>query len=215
MDILELLNRRNDISTFVIHLCRDLENQPANQRLRNILSSNPPVIRAFSNSGLYAGDQNLNTRAVCFSETPLEHIYTMVAEIDNRRCEYRKYGLIFSKEFLREKGVSPIWYINHLTAGGSPIRTALDNLKQSLTPQQTLYFQEIAPFLEYWHRYPFRDFYWEREWRFKGDFTFQLNEPVLGICPEAEFLNWENDFPPIKFVDPVWGLDRIVEKLAR
>jgi hypothetical protein len=213
MDILELLNRRNDISTFIIHLCRNLDTQSAGQRLRNILLGNPPVIRAFNNSGLYATDQNLDTKAVCFSETPLEHIYTLVADIDNRRCEYQRYGLIFSKDFLREKGASPIWYINHLTIGGSRIRTAFDNLKQSLTSQQINYFREIAPFLEYWDRYPRRDFYWEREWRFKGDFFFNLTDLILGICPESEVEIWERDFP-IRFIDPIWGIDKIIKKVA-
>lgn len=215
MDISELLNRRNDISTFVVHLCRDVEGKVAELRLKDILSSTPPTIKAKSPLGLYADDSSFNTHAVCFSETPLEHIYTLVADIDNRRCEYKKYGLVFSKSFIRKKGASPIWYINHLTNGGSPIRDALDKLKNSLTLTQRPFFEEIAPFLEYWHTYPHRDFYWEREWRFKGDFPFELNEPVLGICPENEIGNWEANFRPVKFIDPVWGLDKIIEKLAR
>ncbi|HSA60303.1 MAG TPA: hypothetical protein VLJ37_11535, partial [bacterium] len=92
---------------------------------------------------------------------------------------------------------------------------ALDNLKQSLTQNQLPYFEQLAPFFECWHQMPVRDFYWEREWRFRGDFVFQHNEMTLGICPQDEIVVWEDAFRPIKFFDPVWGVDQIVNKLSR
>jgi hypothetical protein len=214
MDIWELLNRRSDISAFLVHLCRDVDGINAHSRLQSILSSNPPQIMSNSGKGLYHDDLQLNTNAVCFTETPLEHIYTLVAPIENKRYEYRKYGLVFTKQYMRKRGACPIWYINHLQEGGSNIRTALDNLRISLNHSQMPHFEQIAPFLEVWHQMPLRDFYWEREWRYRGHFSFQLSDATLGICPEIEITTWECQYPQIKFIDPAWGLDRIVDKLS-
>src|SRR3989338_6080889 len=103
IDIYELLNRRNDISTFLVHLCKDVNGFTAQQALKSILSNKPPTIDA-SPAGLYFEDPDLNTDAVSFTETPLEHIYTFVAPIRNKHNEYRKYGLVFSKEAMRVRG---------------------------------------------------------------------------------------------------------------
>lgn len=87
-NIREVLDRRTDLSTFVVHLTRDKDEQSARQALDTILSER--VLRARTAMG-WAKEQDddldfakQSQRVVCFSETPLEHIYSLVADIEGR-----------------------------------------------------------------------------------------------------------------------------------
>jgi hypothetical protein len=69
-----------------------------------------------------------------------------------------------------------------------------------------------------------KEFWWEREWRHVGDFAYRIDQVAVGFCPESEIPFFEglartqmestgaSRFPP--FVDPRWGLETMLVKLA-
>jgi hypothetical protein len=94
--IREVLSRRNDLSTFLVHLTRDFEIQvdgrpdeiPAKVSFEQIISERE--LRAVSPMG-WAQEQDdadnsakQTQRVVCFTETPLEHTWAMFEEIEDR-----------------------------------------------------------------------------------------------------------------------------------
>lgn len=211
----DVLNRRSDLSTFVVHLCRDHDGKDARERLKSILSETPPTIKASRASGIFANNFKLagKTQAACFTEMPLEHIYSFSQLLKGRKYQFRRYGLVFSKPFALARGIGPIWYMNGFSDQPEGVISAINQLTNSLSDDQIEHFRKLAPFLEWWHGG--RNFYWEREWRHSGDFTFSRGDVLLGICPDAEVNFWERDFPPIKFFDPADSLDSVIEKLAK
>ena len=58
------------------------------------------------------------------------------------------------------------------------------------------------------------DFRWEREWRIKGDFKFNLEDVAFGLCPENKLDEYnklsQGKFP---FIDPDWGYKKLMEYL--
>ncbi len=207
-----ILNRRSDLSTFVVHLCREQETKTAREAIKEILGAAQPVIKAGKGSGIFASnDWDGHTKAVCFTEMPLEHIYSFASPMRGRQYNFKRYGVMFSKDFALKKGVGPIWYMNGF-ADQPKLIPALYQLANTLNDEQKKLFQEILPFLDQWD--PARNFYWEREWRHKGDFYFSRQDVVLGICPSNDINFFEQDFPPIRFFDPAEGLDKVIAKLA-
>src|SRR4051794_30634633 len=76
-EINALLNRRSDLSTFVVHLTKDGDDgTTAHDNLVAILTDN--TIEARTPRGWISGltdAQKRSAKVVCFSETPLEHVY--------------------------------------------------------------------------------------------------------------------------------------------
>jgi len=78
-DIREILQRRTDLSTFLVHLTRAGESETAEDRLKSILQSGRIEARTpmgaaaarLSRDGLDTGGQ----KCVCFTETPLEVVH--------------------------------------------------------------------------------------------------------------------------------------------
>src|SRR5437667_5968188 len=98
--IRDALNRRGDLSTFVVHLTK---HQPAGglnaravlERIidQRVLRASTPMGWAAANAP--AGAARDSQRVVCFSETPLEHIYSLAADIAGRQVRLAPYGLVF------------------------------------------------------------------------------------------------------------------------
>jgi hypothetical protein len=57
------------------------------------------------------------------------------------------------------------------------------------------------------------DFHWEREWRIVGNLDFKLNDIYCGLCPQEEMPNFESKCG-VKFIDPYWGINKILDKLV-
>ena len=61
-----------------------------------------------------------------------------------------------------------------------------------------------------------KEFWWEREWRYQGD--FELPDHFIVLCPEKEIpafkklLKKEDLLVPL--LDPRWGLEQIIARLA-
>jgi hypothetical protein len=231
LDIRDVLNRRNDLSTFVVHLSRDGE-QAADANLRAIIAEG--VLRASKSFGWAASQDDesdqarQSQRCVCFSETPLEHIYSMVANILGRSVRLQPYGLAFTKIRARRRGVNPVWYVDMTPGRDWTIRNALNDLRDEAISVgfHSHPAARILPFIEpmgTWENSR-REFWWEREWRHQGDMYFGLDQVALWLCPEhripefetliqAEFARRGLTGRP-RCIDPRWGLEEIVAHLA-
>jgi hypothetical protein len=121
-----LLHRRPDLSTFLVHLTA--QTGKAETHLENLLSilSNR-TIEARNPYGLlrnHARDTREENPAlyqsqlvVCLTETPLEHVWMMCADIADRQHPLAPFGLAFSKPWARAVGANPVWYIDVLRTG--------------------------------------------------------------------------------------------------
>ncbi len=230
----DLLARRNDLSAFVVHLTRLTgDGNSARQNLRSILEGQ--VIEARTAFGpakdILQGRRGKDLQSqhcVSFSETPIEHLYCLVQRIPKRSFKLSPYGLAFTKMTARTLGVNPVWYVD-ITPGhdwlmnpvNQWIKTEIKRRKQFRKSP----IAQIAPFIEqmgsgmgrsgYGYR---KEFWWEREWRHRGDFRFSLHHVALGLAPERRIKAFEKVTERlgrrISFVDLKWGIEKIIAHLA-
>lgn len=153
----------------------------------------------------YNGDfQPDNIKAVCFSETPLSELSSFYNAVTAKRNKYKKYGLGFWQEKIREKGCNPIFYIDskkpHLIDALNSIHAQADPQQVSIMPLIDTFGPPVIPGAAY-----YSDFRWEREWRKKGSLDFANEDVAFGICSDSEVQYFEslvsNAFP---FIDPDW-----------
>jgi hypothetical protein len=145
-----------------------------------------------------------------------------------------------------------VWYIDVLRTGREWLSTALSNItKQTIRvggeryahpfnlsdgadpimrdlPLEQSPIAEVAPFIETMgpvgpvgdaHR---REFWWEREWRYRGNLAFAWSDVVAVFAPHTvhailqaalEAQRVEAEEPPA-ILDPRWGLERMIAALA-
>lgn len=139
---------------------------------------------------------------MCFTETPLDHIYIQTQSIEGRNLHFEPYGLAFKEDFIRRLGGSPVMYFE---SNNQPIRDALDAMMFS---QDAVKFKSTMPFYEAFGRRLYGqgsdvDFRWEREWRCTDDISFNFSDVAFGICKDADKQSFSNlvgnAFP---FVEP-------------
>ena len=240
VSIEELLHRRTDLSTFVVHFTRDGIGGSARQNLEAILSS--LTIEARTVYGMAKSLADIpavaaTQRAVCFTETPLEHAWMMCQEIDNRQVKFNGYGLAFTRTFARKRGANPVWYLD-ITQGHDWLTTPVnDLLKQAVrdaTPPGApgpataellaSPVLRLTPFIEQMGSPSGvrKEFWWEREWRHVGHFEFVPRNIVVVFAPEHdheelrnEVESWGDYVRVPAFVDARWGLERMIAALAR
>ena len=123
----------------------------------------------------------------------------------------------------RRKAINPVWYVD-ITQGHdwlmNPINTLIDRTIEARKRFSTSQLALIAPFIEQMgtgQTYR-KEFWWEREWRRRGDFRFVLAEVILGFSPEERIDEFEEFTKKlghkIRFVDPNWNLERIIAQLC-
>lgn len=230
-DIREILSRRSDLSTFVVHLTRGADGKSAEDRLKSII--NDWSIEAGSTMGSAVcklGNQNGETacqKCVSFTETPLEYLYLMIGEIEGRNCQLEGYGIAMTKILARRKRVNPVWYTD-ITPGHDWLIKEIDHLIDDAIQSGSFEgspIARIAPFIEQMgtkrtgdsigYR---KEFWWEREWRHIGD--FQLPDHLIILCPDDD--NDHEEFEGLakksghsaKCIDPCWGLEKVIARLA-
>lgn len=225
MRIEDVLHRRTDLSTFLVHLTRDSGDQPARERLRSILEQR--AVRAISPMGHAvkalerAGRDATSQRCVSFTETPLEHVSLLLEVIEGRSVQFQPYGIGITKRLGRKAGVNPVWYVD-ITPGHTWISTHINALVDDALQAgdfDSSPLASVVPFIEQMgsqqggYR---KEFWWEREWRHKGDWL--LPSRVLVLCPEADIECYADiaSLSPYHgvFIDPRWGLERIIATLA-
>lgn len=227
MDLQQALARRNDLSTFIVHLTRSQGPMSSQERLRKILEDGKleagrPLGQAVSRIGAGVNARE-SQRVVCFTETPLEYLYLLCETIAGRQVQLEPYGLAFTKRLARGRGVNPVWYVD-ITPGHSWLTNPLNNLIDNATASGAYEASNVArltPFIEQMGTIPFgtrKEFWWEREWRHVGDFS--LPSHVIGLCPEAEiddFVNYCTSIGKASFkawIDPRWSLEEMIARLA-
>jgi len=222
--ITDVLARRNDLSSFLVHLTKPTEDQDAKSKLISIIQDG--YIRAQTNLGFaktYANRGNIDRypqQVVCLTETPLEHIHFLVEDIEGRSAHFDRYGIIITKKWAREHNVNPVWYVENV----SVIREALQRLFTSAMHEDSNFrgdFFQITPFIETMGCIQGRnhEFWWEREWRKVGN--LELPQQYIVICPEneaMEFLSLAQDTTidnmELSYIDPSWGMEQIIASLA-
>lgn len=229
----ELLNRRTDLSTFVVHLTRTRDLAwTAKASLMSIAADQ--IIQAKTPRG-WARDQDDATdpakqsqRVVCFSETPLEHVDTLAADIAGRENRLEPWGLVFTKMTARRAGVNPVWYVDKTPgqATGWEIGTALDQLTEEAKASgfHSHPSAKVLPFFEHMGTWPTtggqKEFWWEREWRKRGSFPFRLEQVVCWIVPavdQVDFIKHVQGLSPaapVRCIDAKWSLERIIAQLT-
>jgi len=232
MNIQQLLARRSDLGTFLVHLTREYpDGTPAKDNLKSIIEDrciearNPYGSATSRLSELHAEtEENLNSqRVVCFTETPLEHVRLLTEQIEYRKFQFGPYGIAITKRSARLWDVNPVWYLD-ITPGHNWLTTPLDKLIDTEIKKQTFATSHIAkltPFIEQMGRginldtridY-FKEYWWEREWRHAGN--FYLNTKFIVICPEEYYSKIEDILSPkMPFIDPSWSLEQIIGRLA-
>jgi hypothetical protein len=220
----ELLNRRTDLSTFVVHLTKTMGEASGADNLRSILTGR--VIRAVRPMGWAfdaAEQKGVSTdsqRVVCFSETPLEHLYALFADIADRDVQLEPYGLAFTKITARKMGVNPVWYVDKTWGKHWMLGLALDGLRDEAVAKglDGTDAGTIFPFIEWmgdWRAqgYSRKEFWWEREWRHLGNFEFDHRDVALIIAPDEMHPELEKRTGR-RCINGSWSLERIIAKLA-
>jgi hypothetical protein len=166
--------------------------------------------------------------AVSFTETPLSEIHNLL-KIKGRQVDLQPYGLVFLKERLKRKGVSPVFYINNTRGNKDKCIRALCSLMQTHKKEAA----EILPFVSFFGKFlkpvyggttyrRSKDFMWEREWRYaSAELRFKFNEKdvFIGLCPESQIARFESRFAWLKFIDPrrnmKWYAETLIEASKR
>lgn len=234
-DIDEVLYFRSDISPFLVHLTKDKSTTQSKEILKSIIEQKQLIAGQSSISYAHYGLDNLTEekkhffQAISFTETPLNEIYCLM-EIDKRQINLQPYGLVFVKDRLIEKGVSPALYFNNHNPGDKDkVFEALCSLIDTHEEAAKRILPLVSAFGYYINR-PTKstksttkiDFTWEREWRFPnndGKFKFEKEDIFIGLCPHEEIETFEELLPDVKFIDPMrnvkWYANKLVEARKR
>lgn len=218
--ITQVLNRRSDLSTFLVHLTKQTPDGTASQNLKNMLHFGRiyPTRAQGWGKRLTLGAAYVSQKAVCFTEAPLDQIHGLL-DIEDRQVNLEPYGLVFTKMVARRKGANPVWYVDTAVAHPQNLEAALDELvmqaKAGPEPFETSAISKVLPFFEEMgisatgHK---KEFWWEREWRCLGDFEFGATEIALILAPEEEHAAFGTYGPHC--VDAAWSLERMIAALA-
>lgn len=225
-NISDVLSRRSDLSTFLVHLTRADGNRTASQNLESILRTKRLEARTamgwcVNAEGLTQQDVHTQ-RVVCFSETPLDQAHSLFADIAGRRVNMEPYGVAFTKVTARRRGVNPVWYVDKSPGHNWSVSKALGDLRASATSPGGGFsahpMARIAPFFESMGTWQTgrREFWWEREWRHVGDLGFGYREIALVLCPETEIPQFEglSLLREFRAVDPRWSLEQMIAHLV-
>jgi hypothetical protein len=191
----DLLHRRTDLSTFLVHLTRGFGSTTGRENLIGIMGDSRIEARSVYGLGrlTHADDAGFQAsqKVVCFSETPLEHAWMMCAEIEARQMSFAHYGLAFTKVWARRVGVNPVWYLDMTPSGHEWLTPSVNNLldracdeaKQGGTPMAEADISRLTPFIEQMGTTAQvrKEFWWEREWRHVGHFV-PVEEGRCALC---------------------------------
>jgi hypothetical protein len=239
----ELLHRRTDLSTFLVHLCRTTDDGvSARDHLLGILVAcelrrGQPLGLAAHLAAQHEHDQPAfyeSQRVVCFTETPLEHTWMMCTQIDNRQISFQPYGLAFTKTWARLAGINPVWYVDNTPNARDWLTNPVNRIAEGAAADGAFDHDifQITPFIETMGRLgeaegrrP-KEFWWEREWRRAGaNVNFLPNRLVAVLVPEDDHAAFAAEldarrqyaaelYADLRYLDPRWGLERMIAALS-
>lgn len=245
----DILLFREDISPFLVHLTRDVIEEVSKNNfkvlktaktvLEKIISDrqleigNPTVSDArygieYYNSKLSLEDKKKFFSAICLTETPINEIHCLL-EIGYRQINLQPYGLVFLKERLEERGVSPVFYMNNKKDDKDEVIRAMCSLIWSHPNQASELLPLISVFGNKFTTPDGRtkqmgsiDFRWEREWRLpasQSPLSFEECDVFIGLCPHDEIEQMEKLFPGVGFIDPSrnmkWYASKLIDSRKR
>ena len=177
-------------------------------------------------------------QAVCFTETPIEHAWMMCRQIaepqfpgSTAMAWPSRSRLPAAKEPTRSgTSTSRSGAVQRLTEPVNRLVDAAEALAAGdagVTDGSVLASADIlrlTPFIEQMgpKKVGRKEFWWEREWRHVGKFTFNLSNIVVAFAPENQQAKLQarlkeatdDDYNGLTFVDVNWGLERIIGALA-
>lgn len=228
----DVLSKRTDLSTFLVHLTRDDENGTAKEKLKSIIldgkiKRGEPMGPAVSEVDSQADLETQKT--VCLTETPLHNVKFLIGDIEARNVEFEPYGIAITKSKGREEGVNPVWYVD-ITPGHDWLMGPINELIEGANRERKGFgnhpISKITPFIEQMGtgtrsgdggRYR-KEFWWEREWRSTSDLWLDNNFIIL--CPEVDMTEIQNHVDSqdvlmdVEMIDPRWSLEKIIASLA-
>lgn len=222
-NIKDILEKREDLSRFVVHLTRDdredNDGDTARENFEEILvdkkiiSLKPHCV--FNNKiDEIPNSLKKHFKVACFTEIPLNQIHLLTQKIKGRKIKLEPYGFVFLKEFMISRGAQPAVYINSYD-NNLNLRKAVDDLFELAIKRKFKdSFYQLFPLLNAMHeRY---DFTWEREWRIVGGLKFSLKDIVCVILPEEGEDDLKEKFAiyGISVVSPGLTYEQIVATLA-
>ena len=233
----DIMDFRTDISPFLVHLTRTSDGQVARARLESIIGEKKlevgPTLVSHASFGFpYMELQNPAVaeffQAVCFTETPLDQIHCLL-DVQDRAVNLEPYGLVFLRQRLQERGVAPVIYLNNELGDKPPLVQALAQLvdekpdiARQILPLIAVFGKKLPPACQGVPPSGRIDFLWEREWRWprsRGDFSFNITDVFIGLCPHDEISEFENMLPLVRFVDPRrnmrWYSTQLIEMRQR
>jgi len=222
----EFLDKKLDYSPFLVHLTRDSQYNfhdggndviPAREVLDTILGEH--TLKAqnyfclFDKKGINPIDSLDETtknifKVVCFTETPIAQIEVLMENLEGRTKKFEPYGLVFKKDYIREKGGNPVFYCSD---------KLFDTMWQLYNSALSNNFSNGENrFLALVNRCDNKiDFHWEREWRFVGDLVFKLTDVYCALCRESDISDFKSRYPQVPFISPSWGINKILDKLVK
>ena len=222
LSIDEFLAKKTDFSPFLVHLTKDGIDELGNpcvsarevlecildERTLKAVNHFCYFSEALKNSQIVSLQDKF--RVVCFTETPIGQIDVLLNKVSGRNFRPEPYGLIFKKRYIRKEGGNPVFYVTKEIA--KPLYHLIYEEQiegKNQAPDSICRILALVTICEEWN-----DWHWEREWRIVGDLQFELNDVYCGLCPEAFIKDFESKFPPLKFIDPYWGVSKILDRLV-
>ena len=203
---------RNDLSSYIAHFTRNggiMDN--ARDNFVNILTEG--YLLAGKEQGLAKNRGFPEQSVVCFTEMPPEGYWTMVQTTPGRRVQLKPYGVVFRKQWAREKGANPVWYIDATPGHHWLINDIKEMVNKATVGEEASGILRLTPFFEPmgdWRATggTVKEFSWEREWRKVGDLYFALGDLVSILAPADEHLHIKaaiSEMPGaknVRFYDP-------------
>lgn len=205
---------RPDLSPHIVHLTRDYENTNARENLISILNDaciearNPYgiAVRHLEGTGCDAPEFMKSQKVACFSATPLDYLPTLIEPGIWRRYKFQPYGLVFSRDYMIYMGANEVWYLNTFPSSSAfrwlahDINELIDlgSLDGEKRPDaknwDASWIARVTPYIEtvgkwqtgYMGATRAKDFTFEREWRYSGDFHFARSKIEAIIVPVGE-----------------------------
>lgn len=208
----QFLQKKRDYSPYLVHLTRQTEFYPAKGVLECILDEG--ILRAYNHYCIFKDEINKlgknvqdKFKVVCFTETPIDLIEILLERFQGRSTILEPYGLVFKKDYIRDNNGNPVFYITgDLSA---PLWNLFENAKVNEFSKEEYKVLALINKCD-----EIIDFHWEREWRIVGNLEFQIAAIIYcGLSEEKYIPHFEKKYD-LKFIDPYWGINKILDKLV-